>query len=149
MNYINNALLSRKLKIDKTFKPSHEEDGDELYPNGIFIFNITKLLEFIKINPQLFTLEAVSVKEFRLFISDNLNETTIQTANIAKPIILAEIAPERFNVIDGNHRLEKAHRDGVITIFAYKVLAEQHIQFLTSTKAYENYIEYWNSKLLL
>lgn len=52
-----------------------------------------------------------------------------------------------FNVIDGHHRLEKAYRDGVTTILAYKILAEQHIRFLTSTMAYTKYVQYWNEKL--
>jgi hypothetical protein len=31
-----------KLKVEKDFTPCPEADGDELYPNGIFLFNITK-----------------------------------------------------------------------------------------------------------
>lgn len=141
-------LQLRKLKNNKTFKPLPKDEGDEFYPNGIFEFNVTRLLIFIKANPHIFQPEEVSVKAARTFPSRNLNESTIQVANIAEPIILAEIAPDRFNVIDGNHRLERAYRDGINKIFAYKVRAEQHIAFLTSVMAYEAYIEYWNSKIL-
>jgi hypothetical protein len=136
----------RKFKINKKFKPLPKEENDEFYPNGIFEFNITKLLIFIKANPDTFQPEKVPVKAARTFPSSSLNESTIQSANIAEPIILAEIAPDRFNVIDGNHRLEKAYRDEVSMILAYKVRAEQHVAFLTSVTAYEKYIEYWNSK---
>ena len=76
-----------------------------------------------------------------------MNEATIRIANLMQPIILAEIAPDKFNVIDGNHRLERAYRDGANKILAYKVRAEQHIAFLTSVEAYKAYIEYWNSKI--
>jgi len=67
--------------------------------------------------------------------------------NISKPVILAEIAPSRFNLIDGQRRVEKAHRLGIETIQAYKLNVHQHIRFLTSRKAYEIYVEYWNSKI--
>jgi len=140
-------LQLRKLKVDKRFQPLSEDEGDEFYPNGIFEFNITKLLVFIKANPHTFQAEEVSVEFVRTFPSSNLNESTIQVANIAEPIVLAEIAPDRYNVIDGNHRLEKAYRDGASKILAYKVRAEQHVAFLTSVTAYESYIEYWNSKI--
>lgn len=140
-------LQTRKLKIDKKFQPFSKDEGDEFYPNGIFEFNITKLLTFIKTNPHIFQPEEVAVKAVRAFPSQNLNELTIQNANIADPIILAEIAPDRFNVIDGNHRLERAYREGRNNIHAYKLRAEQHVAFLTSLTAYEDYIEYWNSKI--
>ncbi|MHB1949779.1 MAG: hypothetical protein ACYCQI_16900 [Gammaproteobacteria bacterium] len=140
-------LQKRKLKVDKEFRPLFKDEGDEFYPNGIFEFNITKLLAFIKTNPHTFQPEEVAVKTARTFTSQNLNELTIQNANIAEPIVSAEIAPDRFNVIDGNHRLEKAYREGRDKIHAYKIRAEQHIAFLTSVTAYEDYIEYWNSKI--
>ncbi|MHB1948856.1 MAG: hypothetical protein ACYCQI_12190 [Gammaproteobacteria bacterium] len=140
-------LQTRKLKINKEFQPFSKDEGDEFYPNGIFEFNITKLLVFIKANPHTFESEEVAVKAVRTFPSQNLNELTIQNANIAEPIVLAEIAPDRFNVIDGNHRLERAYREGRNKIPAYKVRAEQHVAFLTSVTVYEDYIEYWNSKI--
>lgn len=143
----NKKLNPRKLQIDKKFQPLSMDDGDEFYPNGFFKFNITKLLAFIKANPEIFQPEEVLVKTARTFPSSNLNEVTIQNANIAAPIVLAEIAPDRFNVIDGNHRLEKAYRDGISTILAYKVHPEHHTAYLTTKKSYEDYVGYWNSKL--
>lgn len=140
-------LKKRKLKINKNFQPLPKDIDDEFYPNGIFEFNITKLLAFIKDSPRIFQPEAVSVKTVRTCVSSNLNESTIQTADITTPIVLAEIAPDRFNVIDGNHRLERAYRDEIDMIPAYKVLAEQHVAFLTSVAAYEEYVGYWNEKI--
>jgi len=141
--------IPRKLTVDKNFQPFPKCKGDEFYPNGFFEFNITKLLKFIKANPDIFQPEKVEVKTFRTFVSGNLNEQTIQAASINKPILLAEIAPDKFNVIDGNHRLEKTYRDGIDMILAYKVQAEQHIAFLTSVTAYTDYIQYWNTKINL
>ncbi|HAZ13197.1 MAG: hypothetical protein A2X86_16050 [Bdellovibrionales bacterium GWA2_49_15] len=122
------------------------DEDDELYANGIFVFNITKLVAFIRTNTDKFPIEEVEVKAVRLFPSSQLTELTIQTANLSAPI-LAEISPGNFNVIDGNHRLERAHRDGVDKIPAFRVNVEQHLAFLTSEKAYKTYIEYWNGKV--
>jgi hypothetical protein len=43
--------------------------------------------------------------------------------------------------------MEKARRLGISSIRVYKLNTEQHIQFLTSKKAYVAYVEYWNSKI--
>jgi hypothetical protein len=137
----------RKFKFSKNFKPVCSDVGDEFHQNGIFKFNITKLLEFINLNKDKFKPEVVEVKIVRVFLSRNLDEKTIKKANLDFPIILAEISPGRFNVIDGNHRLEKAYRTGVTTISAYRLFAEQHIMFLASINAYKAYIEYWNTKV--
>lgn len=140
-------IALKKLKFNKTFQPLPCDVGDEFYPNGIFEFNITKLLEFINANKDKFQPQEVEVNTLRNFQSRNLNESAIKSANLSAPIILAEIGPGQFNVIDGHHRLEKAHRDNVDRILAYKVLAEQHITFLTSEMAYKEYVQYWNEKL--
>ncbi len=141
------VLQSRKMKVNKKFRPLPEDGGDELYPNGVFLFNITKLVKFIKASPHLFQPEEVLIKTARTCPSSNLSESTIQTANLADPIILAEIAPDRFNVIDGHHRLERAYRDGESKILAYRVMAEQHVAFLSSVETYKEYIQYWNEKI--
>ena len=60
---------------------------------------------------------------------------------------MAEIAPGRYNAIDGNHRLEKARRLGLETLMAYRLGPEQHLWFLTTEQGYLAYIEYWNGKL--
>ena len=138
----------KKIKLNKNFQPIACDLGDELYPNGIFEFNITKLIDFINKNKNEFLLEEIEVKTIR-YSSTNpyLNKAAIKSANLSSPIILAEISPGMFNVIDGHHRLEKSYLNGMNKILAYKVLALQHIMFLTSTVAYEAYVEYWNEKV--
>ena len=138
--------MVKKLKFDKKFAPCPTVTGDELFPNGIFVFNITKLSEFIQENPESFDLEEVAVSSINNSFS-SINESHIDLVDISKPLILAEISPGRFNLIDGNHRLEKARRMGVKFIQVYRLSVEQHIRFLTSEKAYVAYIEYWNSKV--
>ena len=133
------------LEIDNDFIPCPESDGEEFYPNGIFVFNITKMTEYILKNPEIFVPEEVAVKDLHKFLS--LNELHVDSVDISKPVILAEIAPTRYNLIDGQHRVERAHRRGIETLQAYKLDVHQHIRFLTSRKAYEIYVEYWNSKI--
>jgi hypothetical protein len=43
--------------------------------------------------------------------------------------------------------LERAFRDGVEKIPAYRMKVEDHIAFLTTDKGYNAYIDYWNSKI--
>ena len=136
--------LKKKLKINKDFKPCPIDDGDELFPNGIFVFNITKMAEFIQ--NQNITCEAVLVRDYSRG-SSKFKEDYVEAVDVAKPVIVAEISPGRYNVIDGNHRMEKARRLGIEKIPAYKLRPEQHLQFLTTKKGYLAYIEYWNDKL--
>jgi len=41
------AVKSRKLKLDKNFEPLPTRAGDEIFRNGYFEFNITRILEDI------------------------------------------------------------------------------------------------------
>ncbi|MFZ5799224.1 MAG: ParB N-terminal domain-containing protein [Thermodesulfobacteriota bacterium] len=136
----------KKLHVDKNFTPFPVHDDDELFPNGIFEFNITKLLEDIQNNPGSYILEEVAVSAFHNQFS-SINENHLASVDISIPVIFAEIAPGRFNLIDGHHRLEKACRKGLTSLPAYRLNVEQHIKFLTSKKDYVTYIEYWNSKI--
>ena len=134
------------LSADKNYVPAPADDGDELYPNGIFVFNITKMIEYIRAHKDEIPLESIEVKAYRMGLSE-LTESRIDKADITVPLILAEISPGRYNVIDGNHRLEKAYRMEVGHMTAYKLKPEHHMPFLTFLKAYHAYIEYWNSKI--
>lgn len=79
--------------------------------------------------------------------SAGLNEQALVAADLKRPVILAEIAPGRYNLIDGHHRVAKARRGGVPSIPAYRIRCPEHVAFLTSKRAYEAYVEYWNSKV--
>lgn len=137
---------AEKLKVGNKFIPCPIDNGDELFPNGIFLFNITKMLEYIKLNPDDIELVEINVGDFTQSFS-SIDESHIDSVDVSKLVILAEISPGRFNLIDGNHRMEKARRLGINSIFAYKLYVLQHLRFLTKQKAYKAYIEYWNEKL--
>ncbi len=139
--------MAKILKVYSDFTPCLAATGDELFLNGIFEFNITRMLEYIKKNPEVFTLEEVVVSDFFRGFS-SINESHMDSVEISHPVILAEISPGQYNLIDGNHKMEKARRMGIKSILAYRLNVEQHMRFLTSKKAYLAYIEYWNSKLI-
>ncbi|MEI8013086.1 MAG: hypothetical protein WCI27_11535 [Candidatus Omnitrophota bacterium] len=42
-------MLPKKLKIDRKFTPCPVDDEDELFHNGIFVFNITKMIAYIEV----------------------------------------------------------------------------------------------------
>lgn len=140
-------VTTRKLKLQKNFTPLTVEPGDEMFLNGIFEFNITRLTAFIKSNSDQFPVEQVKITLLGRYGSDHLDKNTVEAANVDEPIILAEISPDRFNVIDGNHRVEKARKLGRSFVPAYRVQAELHLAYLTSVDAYKAYVRYWNSKL--
>ena len=139
------ALLPR----DPQFQPCTTEPGDELCPNGIFEFNISRLIAFISAHPERFPTKIVELSEIPDYgSSDRLDDAAVQTADLSRPVLLAEIAPARFSLIDGHHRVAKARRMMATTITAFRVRCPDHVSFLTSANAYETYVEYWNSKLL-
>ena len=140
------TLMAQILKVDKDFVPCPTADGDELYPNGIFVFNITRMLEHIENVTDRMTIVEIAVNDYYWGFS-SLNETHLPSVDISRPVIIAEILPGRYNLIDGHHRMEKVRRVGLESVPAYRMNVDQHIRFLTSTKAYTAYIEYWNSKL--
>ena len=138
--------MAKMLKVDNDFIPCPVATGDELFPNGIFEFNITKMLEYIKKHPNGIAIEEVAVSDFFEGFS-SINEAQMDSVEISQPVILAEISPGLYNLIDGNHRMEKARKKGISRILAYKLNVNQHIEFLTERKAYLSYVEYWNGKL--
>jgi hypothetical protein len=138
----------KKLKFDDGFEPCPVAEGDELFPNGIFVFNITKMKEYILLNPDIFIPETIDVKgQYGNFLS--INESHMPNVESSEPVILAEITPGRFNLIDGQHRMEKARRIGQNKIKAYKVNVEYHQRFLVTKKAYQAFVGYWNDKAKL
>lgn len=138
--------MAKKLKTCAHFTPCPVETGDELYANGIFEFNITKMIQYIRENSNRVVLDEIAVSDF-FEVSLSIDKSHMESVDISQPVIVAEISPGRYNVIDGNHRMEKARGMGIKNMPAYKLDPAQHTKFLTSERAYAAYIEYWNSKL--
>jgi hypothetical protein len=136
-----------RLKLNKKFQPCSADEGEELYRNGIFEFNITRLLAFIEAHREQFEVESITVADIPDHGGAHLEEKTVCAADLSRPILLAEISPGQYNVIDGNHRLGKARRERVQCLPAHRIHCPRHVPFLTSVLAYERYVEYWNSKV--
>ena len=136
----------KKLKLDMNFVPCPVADEDELYENGFFVFNITKMIEYVRGNADKMLVEDVAVDDLPEKTS-SINWSHVETTDVSLPIILAEIAPGRYNVIDGNHRVEKARKMGIPKVPAYRLTIPQHVRFLISKEAYVSYVAYVNGKL--
>lgn len=136
-----------KLRLDRHFAPCPSEPGDELYPNGIFEFNISRLSAFIAANLDRFPIELIQLADIPDYGPANLDEEAILAADLSRPILLAEIAPDRYNLIDGHHRVARARRGGVHCLPARRLQCPEHVAFLTSVRAYETYVGYWNDKV--
>jgi hypothetical protein len=139
--------IARKLELDREFQARPVDEGDEVFRNGIFEFNVTRLLAFIDAQAELFPVEFIAVADIPGYGGLHLDEKAVRAADLSRPILLGEIAPGRYNLIDGNHRIAKARHDGVPSVPARRINCPQHLPFLTSAVAYEKYVEYWNSKL--
>lgn len=136
--------MDRELKIDDQFTPYPIAEGDELFEKDFLAFNITKMLEYIKNNYVVFPIDEIDVDDYA---HDSIDESHLDSVNIAQPVIYAERSPRLYTLIDGKHRMEKARRLGLDSVPAYMLRVEQHIQFMISKKAYLTFAEYWNKKL--
>ncbi len=137
----------RLLKLDQNYTLLSTNEGDEIYANGIFTFNISRMLEYIADGKLFAEMEHISVGTwFKAHLKGSVNEEHLLSVDITKPVLQAEIRPNRFEIIDGNHRLTKAYRDGVESVDSYVLKGEQLIPFFTTKQAYEAFIGYWNEK---
>ncbi len=72
------------LKIDNNYNPCPVDDDDEIYPNGIFEFNITKMISHVQKNPESYPLETVAVEDIYNGLS-SVNESHMKNVEISRP----------------------------------------------------------------
>jgi len=143
--YILSMKMPKKLIVDESFTPCElANEGDaESYNMGIFKFNITKLISVLNAtNYPTTTIVSNFIPEHSV-----LNEAHVDSVDLDLPVIVAEISPETYEIIDGNHRVEKARRENINTLPCFKIDGATVSKYLTSKKAYISYIEFWNSKV--
>jgi hypothetical protein len=138
--------MNNKLNYENNFVPCFANEGDEIFANGIFEFNISKMIEYVESHETEFEITELRVSDYYRGFS-GVNESHVDSVILEQPVIIAEISPNRFNLIDGNHRVEKARRNNIQTLPCYRLNVAQHYRFLTSERAYKVYVEYWNEKL--
>ncbi len=132
--------------MNKKFAPCPVAPDDELYRLGKFVFNITRMLDFIERNQDRFSVEDISVGDLYGAPFSQIDESRLSMVDVLKPVIIAEVTPGQFTLIDGNHRMEKARRLGLKTLKAYRLHILDHISFLTTKEAYERYMQYFDRK---
>jgi hypothetical protein len=140
----------RALKLIKNYSPKQQmSDEIEIYPNGIFQFSISMILEDIESGLFAPKMERINIEKWRKThtTSSGLNEEHLQCVDTKKPIIQAEIRIGKFEIIDGNHRFEKAFMDGKKTINSYIIYGEELVKYFYDVKGYACFVKYWNSKL--
>ncbi|MCA0991402.1 ParB N-terminal domain-containing protein [Pseudalkalibacillus hwajinpoensis] len=142
-------MKDRKIKMNKNYVPLVCNVGDEIFRNGLFYFNITRMTEDIHAGHLHVDIEMIDVKEwFNSHFHSSINEEHLPLVNVDSPIIQAEIRPGMYEIIDGNHRIEKAYREELPTIQSYKLKGEQLLPYFKDKELYVAFVEYWNSKLI-
>ena len=138
----------KKFKLNKDYVPLPIYEGDEIYPNGIFNFSISRIMEDIESGKLIPRYEKINVQEwFKTHWRGTINEEHLPTVDVTRPILQAQIRPDIYVVIDGNHRLEKDFRDGIEYIESFKLCAEQLLPYFKDIRGYTAYVEYWNLKI--
>ncbi|GAA0469383.1 hypothetical protein [Alkalibacillus silvisoli] len=139
---------SRMLAFDPNYEPFPCHEGDEVFANGIFQFNISHMMEHIHSGSLIVKTERIDVNRwFKTHYRPSVNEKHLQTVDIKIPVIQAEIRPGKYSIIDGNHRMERAYREGAQYVDSYKLQAEQLVPYFVNKQGYKAFIDYWNSKL--
>jgi hypothetical protein len=139
---------SRKIKLNKNYQPLPVYEGDEIFRNGIFLFNISRILDDINAGILQVEEEQIHVEEwFRTNWHGSINEEHLPTVDVTKTVLQAEIRPGMFKIIDGNHRMERAFRERIMHIHSYKLKGEQLLPYFKKVEGYAAFVDYWNSKL--
>ena len=137
----------------------HNDDREEWFPNGIFNYNVSRLMKDLAADnnekntrtPWLNTSVRVNVSVAEAIAHchglEHLEEEHIQAADLDRPLIFIEVAPDNFNLVDGHHRLEKARRQGITELPGWMVFAHAAVRYLGSEFEYSRYVGYWNSKI--
>lgn len=137
----------------------HNDDREEWFPNGIFHYNVSRLIKDLAADdnekdartPWLNTAVMVNVSVAEAIDHchglGHMEEEHIRAADLKRPLIFVELAPDSFNLVDGHHRLEKARRQGISELPAWMVFAHAAIRYLGSEFEYSRYVDYWNSKI--
>ncbi len=126
---------SRKIRLNKKYQPIATE-SDEIYINAKKL-----IVQSEKINLKHW------LKDHSLEFSV-IDKEHLKTVDTNKPILQAEIRINKYEIIDGNHRIQKAFDDGLKFIDSYKLQGEQLLPYFMETVQYEAYVRYWNEKLL-
>ena len=136
------------MKINKNFEPI-SETAEEVY-GGFLQFNISVIIEDIASKKLIVKNKRIHIKnwfkehpiEFGV-----INKEHLPSVDLSVPIIQAELRINKYEIIDGNHRMQKAFDEGRTYINSYKITGEQLADYLMNEEQYKSYVNYWNEKL--
>lgn len=80
----------RCLLKERSTAPAKPENGDEIFCNGIFRFHISALLDWLKEHPQPVVEMPICLWES----SGGKEDCYVEAADVTRPIVIAEIAPD-------------------------------------------------------
>ena len=137
-------LINKKRK----YIPCELQEDEECYPNGIFRFNISRIVEDIESGKLQAEMDKIDVPHWiKNHCMGDVNEDHMPNVVLSKPVIQAEIKAGFFEIIDGRHRMEKALRENLQYIDSYKLKGEQLLDYFIDEKGYRAFIGYWNDWL--
>ena len=142
------AVANRKIRLNKKFEPMSTA-AQEVY-GGFLQFNISAIIEDISSKKLIVEKKRIYIenwfKEHPIDFSV-INKDYLPSVNLSAPVIQAEIRIDKYEIIDGNHRMKKAFDTGRTYINSYQLAGEQLANYLISKEQYESYIRYWNAKV--
>jgi len=97
-------------------------------PGGSLVWDISKLI--LSLENTSFLTKAYSVEELYHQNGFKGNENYALSTDVDKPCIIVELNDKKQKLIDGNHRLFKAHKLGIQTISAYFLPKSYHTKFI-------------------
>jgi hypothetical protein len=142
------VVKKRILRLNKKFEPSLIP-AEEVY-GGFLQFNISAIINEIKSKKLIVPKKRIYLKKwFKEHSADFsvINREHLKSVDLNTPVIQAEIRIEKYEIIDGNHRMKKALDDGRTYINSYQVSGEQLVSYLLNKEQYESYVRYWNEKI--
>ena len=136
------------MKLNKKFTPI-SETAEEVY-GGFLQFNISAIIQDIASKKLIVDKKRIHIKNWFKEHSIEfgvINKEHLPSVDLSVPIIQAELRINKYEIIDGNHRMQKAFDNGRIYINSYQIKGEQLANYLMSKEQYESYIRYWNEKV--
>ncbi|HBF1820718.1 TPA: ParB/RepB/Spo0J family partition protein [Clostridioides difficile] len=125
------------------YKSFNTEQGDETFTDCIFIWNISKLLDYLKSSKKyLYKLNKVQYTNL-ITRGQSVDESKIELVNLDEPVIVIDYYRGNL-LIDGIHRVRKAQKLNCEYIYAYVVPFEEHIKFLKNRTYFDLMIKLYN-----
>ncbi|GGA91478.1 hypothetical protein [Ornithinibacillus halotolerans] len=85
--------------------------------------------------------EQIHVQDwFKSRFHGSINEDQLPAVDVTKTVIQAEISPDMYTIMDGNHRMEKAYGEGIPYIDSYKLTVKQILPYFIDSRGYETFV---------